>query len=292
MALSVIVTSFDSPAVLERCLSSLTADPAAREIVVADCSAVNPAPKLAARFPTVRFLHFARKQTVPQLRWAAFEKTSGDVVGAIEARCVPARDWCSTIEESHRRFPSSWAVGGPVRCGDGMPPRSMGLYFCEYGRYAPPVEEGISAELSGANLSFKREALLKSRDILESGKWETVLYPRWRKQGREVRLCGAEVTFVDTMPPGIALRQRYWYGRGYAAERVAGSPRLGALARAATSPMLPFVLTWRMWFEIKGKRLRPKFLRAFGWILLYHCAWALGEGAGYLFGPSREARIY
>ena len=100
--LSVIVTSYESPQVLEQCLEALSAQADVAEIVVADCSRRDPGGSLGERFPAVRFLHFNEPRTVPRLRWAALPETSGEIVGAIEARTIPTTDWAARILAAHR----------------------------------------------------------------------------------------------------------------------------------------------------------------------------------------------
>lgn len=51
MALSVIVTSYESPATLRRCLRALSEQAEASEIVVSDCSSKNPSSVLEPEFP-------------------------------------------------------------------------------------------------------------------------------------------------------------------------------------------------------------------------------------------------
>ena len=291
-SLSVLVTSYDSPAVLRLCLRSLASQRKVAQIVVADCSPQDPADELAEEFPEVRFLHWARKKRVPDLRWAALEHVGGAIVGALEARCTPAADWARTILAEHAAFPEAPAVGGTVALGSGATAFEMGLYLCEYGAFAPPLAPGPAKALSGANLSYKRSALEENRDLLEAGAWETFLHERWLAQGRPLWLCDARVEFRNTMKPGAALRQRYHYGRGYAAERVryqAGSKRY---LYAALSPALPLLLTVRMARRAFSKDLAGWFLRASGWVLALNVAWSAGEAAGYLLGADPEPRIF
>ena len=289
--LAVIITSYDSHAVLRRGLASLTAQPEAAEIVVADCSPQNPAELLAAEFPTVRFLHFDSKRVVPALRWSALEYTSAPIVGALESRCVAAPDWARRMIGAHEAAPQAPAVGGPVSAGTHVNAFELGLYFCEYGAFAPPVEEGPAAALSSANLSYKRSDLEAQRAYLDSGCWETMLHEQWLAEGRELRLCGAAIEFHNTMRPATALRQRFHYGRGYAAERA----QSGAGRRwlyAAFCPLLPLLLTWRVGRSALAKGMGGPFVQALGWILLLHTVWSMGELWGYLFGADPEPRIF
>ncbi len=290
--LAVIVTSYDSPAVLRRGLASLVVQREVAEIVVSDCSPQDPAELLAEEFPTVRFLHFDRKLTVPVLRWAALEKTSAELVGALESRCVAAPDWARRIVSAHDAAPHAPAVGGPVAPGSASNAFELGLYFCEYGAFAPPLAQGPARALSGANLSYKRRDLEAERDYLDSGRWETFLHERWLAAGRELHLCGAAIEFENTMSRRTALRQRFHYGRGYAAERVEGAPLPCRALYAGFCALLPLLLTARMARTAFAKSMGGEFLRALCWTLLLNAAWSAGELAGYTFGSDREPRIF
>jgi len=290
--LSVIVTSYESPRILERCLQALASQKEIAEIVVADCSRLDPAEELRECFPAVRFLHFDQPRTVPQLRWAALPETSGEIVGAIEARTIPARDWAAHILAAHHGEPEACAVGGPVRSPGAAFAFDLGLYFCEYGAFAPPLVEGPARALSGANLSYKRRALDENRDLLDAGVWETVLHERWLAQGKMLRTTNAAIDFVNTMSRPTALRQRFNYGRGYAAERIEFAPAWRRVYWAAISPLLPGLLVWRTLRGAAAKGLGPQAARSLGWILLLTCAWSAGEVVGYALGTPGRAKIF
>lgn len=286
MRLSVIVTSYNSPAILAECLASLARQSEAAEIVVADCSPQDPAGNLQARFPKVRFLHCSGRRRVPELRWAALAHTTGGVVAAVEARCVPSPQWCRELLRAHEERPEAPAVGGPVLLAAGAGAMSTGLYFNEYGLFAPPLEAGWRSDLSGANLSYKRAALEAEADLLRAGAWETLLHARWRERGLRLWLADtATVTFHNSMPLATILRQRFHYGRGYAGTRfTALAPRF---AYALGSPLvLPFLLTART------ACLRWDWIRSLPWQFLFALAWSIGETAGYLFGPPQHHDIF
>ena len=291
MSLSVIVVSYE-PGRLRLCLESLVRQPEAREIVVADCSALDPTATLAPLFPSVRFLHFAEKRSVPQLRWAALGRTSGSVVAALEARTVPAPDWCARLVRAHEQHPEAPVVGGPIAVSAPVSARGLGVYFAEYGRFAPPIAVGPADEVSGANLSYKRAALERERDLLEAGAWETLLHQRWRAQGSRAFLTDATVFFENAMSSAAAIRQRFAYGRGYAAARLPRHAWVRRAVRAAGSPLLPFVLTLRIGLGLRGKRMWRGFWRALPWVLFYNGLWAAGEMVGYAFGASGKVEIY
>ena len=288
MALSVIVTSYESPASLEKCLQALYVQVEAANIVVSDCSAVNPGAALQRQFPRVQFLHFEGKHSVPELRWMALPHTSEAIIAAVEARCVPSVTWCSELLAAHALWPECPAIGGPVFLPPQASPFAWGLSFCEYGMFAPPIEVGLAPALSGANLSYKREALQAASDLTSCGEWETLLHQRWLSQGRVLGMCAASVTFFNSMSKKTALRQRWHYGRGFAADRVRGKVTAIRLFYAAAAFVLPALLTWRLAVAAQRKGLLVPFLQASAWVMLLNAFWGFGEVAGYLAGKSSE----
>jgi len=288
LRLDVIVTSYNSPELLKRCLKSLAGQREVEAVIVADCSDQDPAPALSPCFQGVRFLHFSGKRTVPQLRWAALSHSQGDLVAALEARCVPHESWAGRILRAHAQHPDVPAVGGPVSVAPGASAFDLGLYYCEYGLYAPPVLEGPSPDLSGANLSYKRSWLIREVDLLSKGCWETLFHLRWRSQGRRLWMSDAEVVFWNSMRPAVALRQRFSYGRGYAAARFGQANRWWALLALA----LPAVLTARIAVRAFRRGHARSFLRSLGWLLILNAAWAMGESTGYWTGTSGDSAIF
>jgi hypothetical protein len=168
----------------------------------------------------------------------------------------------------------------------------MGLYLCEYGRFAPPLSEGPSRELSGANLSYKRAALENERDIIDGGRWETLLHARWRAAGRPLVLSSATVEFRNTMSLADIVRQRYSYGRGYAADRVETRRPAVRVAYALATPLLPALLLWRILRDAARTGHAAMFLRGFFWCAVLTLCWSAGEAVGYLFGHSSRTDIY
>jgi len=292
VSLSVIVTSYNSPATLRKCLDSLARQPGAEEVLVADCSPEDPAGALKPLFPRVRFLHYEGRRSAAELRWAAFRQARGETIAATEARCIPSPDWCGELLSAHREFPEVPAIGGPVELARPASAFDLGLYFCEYAAFAPPVQPGEVEKISGANLSYKRSALEQSSDLLEAGASETLLHERWLRQGRRLRLSRASVVFENSLPRRAAIRQQFHSGRRYAADRVSadGVPR--RMLFAAGTPALPAVLLRRQALAAGRSGDRGAFRRGVAWTLLLDFAWSAGELSGYLFGEGSGPRIF
>jgi hypothetical protein len=236
-------------------------------------------------------LHVPQRLTVPALRWSAVPMARGDVVAAIEGRSVPSPGWCQELLAAHARWPAAPAIGGPVELRPAATTFDWALYFSEFAAFAPPLATGPSPQLSGANLSYKRAALAECQDLMNEGQWEAALHERWRRQGRELRLCDARVVFHNGMTRTDAMRMRFQYGRSYAADRFGGR-RAAAFAYAALAPLLPALITARAAGHAARAGLVPRFVMSLPWLLALNTAWAAGEMAGYSFGRSTEAHIY
>ena len=285
MPASVIVTSYNSPATLRQCLRSLSQQPCG-EIIVADSSEENPAPWLSREFPEVMLRRFPVATTVPVMRWAALQDTRFEVVLAVEARCVPESGWVQALEDAHARYPLVPAIGGLVAAGGNLSKFDWALFFCEYGRFAPPQSEAETYDLSGASLSYKRRLLEAEPDLLRAGAWETLLHLRWMGRGLKLVLTPTEVTFHNSMAPRVALRQRFHYGRGYAGHRAR------RWAYILSTPLLPVLLVWRIARAARRSRYACHFAAARPWVIGLTIAWCLGELTGYLAGPPRSARNF
>jgi hypothetical protein len=260
--------------------------------VVADCSPDDPTPDLQARFPRVRVMHVPHKLTVPALRWRAVALTRGDIVAAIEGRSVPGDTWCADLVAAHAARTEAPAIGGPVALKAGASAFDRGLYFSEFAAFAPPLAEGPSPQLSGANLSYKRAALEDSRDLMDLGLWEAALHERWRSRGAPLWLSAACVIFHNGMTRGDAIRMRFHYGRSYAADRFRGRPRSVALTYALLAPALPALLTWRAAGHAARAGLGSPFMAGLPWLIVLNTAWACGEMAGYLLGRAADPEIF
>jgi hypothetical protein len=291
MSLSVIVASYNSARTLERCLESLSAQPEADEIIVADCSQEDPAVALSGQFPKVRFLHFDRELTVPELRWAGYNASKGDIIAVTEARCVPDRRWCRELIRAHREMMGAAAIGGPITIESGKP-FDIALYFCEYGLHSPPVASTAVRITSGANMSYKRPLLEASRDLINAGAWETLLHQRWLDQGHSLRMCPAQVVFENSMDLRTAIQQRFHYGRGYAGDRISGKHLAARVAYAMLCPLLPGLIMGRLARIALRKKRMQEYARALPWIAFFSVNWSAGEMAGYLFGSARRRRNF
>ena len=282
MGLSVIVTAYQSAETLRACVEQLQRDPDVAEILIADCSEQEPAlPAAVRRFPT--------PTTVPAMRWAMLKEVTNPVVACLEGRCVPEAGWGGAILEAHAKWPEAPGIGGAVDVDGASGWLDTVVWFCEYAAYAPPLPDAPAAEISGAHLSYKVAALRAEEDLLATGAWETLVHLRWRAAGRVLRTNPAVVAFRNGMSWVACARQRFHYGRGYAAARCSGWRRV---VFGLVTPALPFVLTGRTAEAARRSRRMPSFLLCSPGIFFFHAMWSAGELLGYWFGASGKPHVY
>ena len=278
MTFGVLVVSHGSPRTLAQCLDALIGQFSPRDIVVVETSPRPPEPRLG-----VRMAHEPDAASLPAVRGAYWDRLSADCIGLLEGRTIPTADWRERMAEAHEASPDVDVVGGPLRPTFGARGFRAGQFLAEYSAFLPGLGGG---RLCDANLSYKRRTLVALAERMRGGEWATTLH-----EGLRAAWADAEaVVDLTEMRAADAFRQRFHYGRGYAADRVRlqGASRLRALA----TPLLPVVLSARAARE--AARAGRADLARGGWPYLaaLEAAWSLGEAAGYVAGAPRQRRLF
>jgi len=264
------------------------------EIIVADRLNDEVSARIVTDFPEVTLIRCAGETTLPALRAIALASARGTYAIVTEDHCVPADDWLSEIVAAFRRAPrDAAAVGGSV--ANGLRDRwiDRATFQCEYGKYVPPVAEGLCDDLPGMNVGYLRAHLAPiDPALLDAGFWESGVHAALRQRRLTFQSSNRiRVTHKKHFGFREFVQQRFWYSRHFAANRFpANSVARRALAFALT-PALPFILLWR--FHSAALR-RPAYMSEFGVLLpllsVFALVWALGEMAGYALGPGEALR--
>ncbi|MEO8567355.1 MAG: glycosyltransferase [Betaproteobacteria bacterium] len=269
--------------------------PAVRhEIIVADRLNNEVSARIAADFPEVMLIPCASETTLPALRAAALASARGVYAIVTEDHCVPADDWLAEIVAGFRRATADVAaVGGSV--ANGLRDRwiDRATFQCEYGKYVPPVDDSLSDDLPGMNIGYSLEHLRTvDSALLHAGFWESDVHTALLQRGFVFQSSNRiRVTHKKHFGFTEFIRQRFWYSRHFAGNRFPeNSPARRAVAFALT-PALPLILLWR--FHTAAVR-RPAYIVEFGSSLplltVFALVWAIGEMAGYVFGPGDALR--
>jgi hypothetical protein len=287
---------------LEPCLAALMRQKGApaMEIIVPYLPGTAGIAALGEEYPDVRFIeaeglrmHTGRsgsREHHDELRARGLALARGSIIALIEDHGIPAPDWSARVDASLRR-PFA-AVGGAIENRVDRP-LNWAVYFCDFMRYQNPVPEGESAFASDANIAYRRAALESIRPVWQEKFYEPAVNEALRSRGEIVALAPDVILYQHRqgLRFGSALRERFVWGRSYAAARGELAPRR-RLIWAVISPVLPALLLARMTaMAWKKRRTFAPFLKALPLTSTLLVSWALGELAGYVTGrPGRRGR--
>ncbi len=276
------------------CLETLTqqTDPPSMEIIVPYHPRVEGIENLKLRFPSVVFVPIDDLRTFTgrggsrehhdELRARGLAMARGKIVSLLEDHGRPDPRWCAQVVEAHQQ--SYAAVGGAIENGiDRL--LNWAVYFCDFGKYQNPLLEGESSVVSDANVSYKRSALESIRPIWQESFHEPAVNQALTSRGEKLALSPHILVYQhrNNLRLGGVLKERFIWGRSYAASRCKFLGSTKRILYVTLSPILPGVLFLRMSMNIiKKGRCIGAFLRAFPLITILTLSWSLGELSGYL----------
>jgi len=286
--ISVVIASIVGAPFIDECLLSLEqqAKDCGAEMITVVCGDFGSADRIARKFPWVRVIHEAERETVPNLRRRGVLEAKGDIVAIIEEHCLAALDWLQRAIEAHAGG-NYGAVGGPVMDFAYKRLRDWVVYFCEYNGYLPPWREGEVHDLGSANIAYSRAVLLKYEELLSAGYWEAGLHAQLIADGVKFRPSPSMI--VHHRGPfdyGYYLRQRYWFSRAFAGARSRHLPVSRKMAYFLAAPLMPFLLLARMAQRVLRQHCHfEKFMLSLPLLIPVLMVYVAGEFVGYLAGP-------
>ena len=288
-AISVVIASVNGYRYIAQCLRSLAKQRQKDrgEVIVVEGSGDDTATRVAQEFPWARLIPCSTPKPIPELRSIGIREAKASIVATTEDHCVFDEDWYGRILRAHETNPEP-AIGGAVENGSRERMVDWAAYICEYGQYMLPFPAGSVTDLPGPNVSYKREMLeTVCGDLLDELRaWENVLHGRLLSRGMELRIDpGIVVYHAKEFGFWDFLTQRYYFGRSFAATRVAAAP-FGTRAFWVTiSLLLPPLFLWRYARYFVGKRrFVREVVKTFPLLVLFAVAWSVGEFFGYAFG--------
>jgi len=286
---SVVIASIVGPPFIDECVASVVNQKGAPEyeVIVSDCRGPENVARLRARFPQVRFVESAQRETVPRLRRLGVERAEGEFIAVIEEHCLAREDWVATLVAAFQ--PGYVAVGGPIFDYNYRRLRDWVTYFIEYNSYMPPWPDADTTNLNGANLAYRREALLNNLELLDHGYWEATLHPKLLNEGGRFRSVPQAVVYHrGPFDYFYYVRQRYLFSRAFAGARRNELDSKRRLIYLLAAPLLPFVLYARIGQRVWEKKQRvSKFVACSPLLLPALVVYVFGEWMGYAFGPGK-----
>ena len=277
---------------LGRCLDAIEkqVDAPPLEVIVPHLANVDGLDAVRRRFPRVSFLPVhdvaarpGNREHHDVLRARGLAAARGQIVGLLEDHAIPDARWCAGVVAAHRQ--SFSAVGGAIENGIDRP-LNWAVYYCDFGKYQNPIPAGASPFASDANVTYKRSALEPIRATWEQSFREVVVNEKLASRGERVGLDPRVIVYQhrEGLRLGTAIRERFVWGRSYAATRQALLTTRQRLMYAMLSPVLPALLLVRMTQTARSRSSFAKFLGALPFVALLVTVWSAGECIGYLAG--------
>jgi len=287
-ALSVVIASVNGYRYITQCLSALERQHLRQyaEVIVVENSGDDTARRISEEYPWAAVIPLSTPQPIPKLRSIGIRRARAQIVVTTEDHCVFDVHWYERILQAHQthRHP---AIGGAVENGSCQRLVDWAAYICEYGKFMLPFSPGPGTDLPGPNVSYKRVILEKvCGDLLTQGVWENVLHDRFGTQGLELWMDPSIVVHhAKRFGFWEFLTQRYYFGRSFAATRVARAPLTTRMFFTAISLLLPPLFLWRYAkFFIGKRRFIKELLVTSPLLVIFAVAWSVGEFCGYAWG--------
>lgn len=296
--LSVVMTIVDGGDVLTTCLDALVdqCPPDRVEVLIpydhitADVAALKP------RYPGFTFVDlgailggmvpanpFEMHAFYDTRRAEAMKLARGKLIAIIEDRGVPDPDWAETMIGLHRDHPHG-VIGGAVTNGvDRL--WNWAIFFCDFGRYQPPLSEENPEYVTDTNIAYKRETIFAVRDLWDVKYQESQV--NWELRRRNAGLMLTDACWTEQRRPAVSLgakvAERFHWARLYGNVRGREIPMGQRLKLCALMPALPFVLYLRHFRrQVQKGRHVGKYILASPLTLFLLICWTAGEFTGTL----------
>lgn len=293
--LSVVIASDNASYTIKDCLYALTGQSKNEEveIIVVDCSTDDTNRIIKTMFPDVYLICFPERTSLPMLLGVGIAHSNGDIIAITDANCVADPNWISEILKAHETpYP---IIGGAVEIGKVESIAGWAAYFCDYGQFMRPLNEGAVNELPGNNISLKRWALKKGQEFVQNGFWKTYWCQKLQEEGFQlVSMPSIVVYYNKSFRLRHFLARRFHHGRCFAGMRIAKASISARIYYIAGSPALPFLFLGRTVRAIVSKkRYLKEVVLSLPVSIMAIVSWSFGEFWGYLTGPGNSCdRIY
>lgn len=290
-SVSVGVVGICGARALSGCLAALSRQVQAPpfEVVVVYDPVLSGVRELAGLHDDVRWIESDQGCEPAVMAARCLSEAQGSIILLTEDHCRPAPDWVRRLCDAHHA--DAAVVGGSIEIDSTARPVDWAFCYVDFYRYAEPLSAGPASHASVCNVAYKRSCLEAVRPCWRETLHETALHGALAERfGPLVMEPEARVTLLRQVRFGDAMRERYVFGRWFAARRVEHASPTARVKWIVLSCLLPAVLMARMTrTAMKRPRLRRPFARSLMAVTALVLAWSWGEWVGYLTArPPRD----
>lgn len=293
--LSVIISDLGGMPEISWCLAALEQQrQASIEVIVVEPGGAEAVQVLEKQFPWVHLFPVDHRLSIPEMYKLGLDDSQGDIVAILEDHEVVQPGWCEAVLEAHKTYPEVVAIAGPIDNGCTERIIDWATFFCEYCRFMPPIQAGVTDSIPGNNVAYKRWALEENPpEDLAKGFWENVLHPHLLRRGSQFRVePGLKVLHQKHSGFFEYLGQRYYYSRSYAGARTHDRSLLFRIAYSVACTILPIILLKRILScGFSKHRFRRELVLSTPLLVCFTVVWAFGEMVGSLFGAGQSLAL-
>ncbi|CAN5596462.1 hypothetical protein BH10CYA1_BH10CYA1_10780 [soil metagenome] len=290
--LSIVVAWQESQPNVEDCLNSLLGQiTQSRVEVILAYGGFKPDPSpLQAKYPNLKIVEHPTSGSIPSLHGIGVAQSSGSLIAITEAHTTFDANWIDTAI-SVSRASSDAAIGGAVQPGKKLSSVDFALYLCDYTQFALPLETGLSDDLPGNNIVFKRKVIdqyLSGKELSKDGFWKTFFCHELIEKGERLSRDSRLVAYYNRhLSLNDVIERRYHHGRCFGAMRSVDFDASKKTLYMASCAGLPLILMVRLFKKVSKKpSLVGRFFRVYPICKLIICAWVAGEYVGMAAGAN------
>jgi hypothetical protein len=234
---------------------------------------------------------YAQHELYDRRRAGGLHAANGRLVAIVEDRGRPRSDWAQAIAALHEGNDYA-VVGGAVENG-AESVLLWAVYFCDFGRYQPPLDQRDPEYVTDVNICYKREALYKVSDLWKQKYQEPEINWALRRLGQKLYLSDRSIVIEERVPMRLTalLAERVDWGRVFGQIRGREMSRMKCLIWAAATPVIPTILFVRHFRrQLRKRRKIAQFVYAVPAIVILLHFWVLGECIGYCEAALRSRR--
>jgi GT2 family glycosyltransferase len=239
-----------------------------------------------------KVIEFPGMNSVGAANAMGIRAATAPVVALCEDHSFPEPGWAEALIKAHA---GDFAAVGPVI--KNANPKTLVSWADLLVAYAPWLDSTPSGErdhLPGHNSSYKKKVLLSyGSDLEKMMASESVLHWDLRQKGYRLYLeANAKTAHTNFSLFSSWIKSKFHSGRVFGSSRVSGWPSWKRLVFTAASPLIPIVRLRKITSQLRGSRKTFQgFLNVFPVMVAGLIISALGEMAGYAFGPGNSIDI-
>ncbi|HLI79752.1 MAG TPA: hypothetical protein VKV03_07200 [Candidatus Binataceae bacterium] len=240
----------------------------------------------ARGFADFRIIEMDNFQPLWKARGAGVRAATAPLVFMGETHAFPHPQWAEALIAANQR--GNWGAISPA-FGNANPrgALSWAAFIADYGPWIDGMPAGEIDAAPLFNSAYSKSALLELGDRLDPAMAQGDELPATlRSRGyRAYFAAEARIDHVNVTQPKAWLREIFFTGRVIGGLRARRWSRLQRVAYVVGSPLIPFVLSYRLFVRLRsvpGTRLAPA--GTFPLIFLGNIIRAAGEMVGYAAG--------